>query len=70
MTRGVSMLLDVGRYGINAEVCWKIPLRRGWKDTTRIKSHLNETGLDNEMWMKLAQDYVQWQTLLLTVLNL
>jgi hypothetical protein len=31
---------------------------------------LNETGFDNEMWMKLAQDHVQWQTLLLAVLNL
>jgi hypothetical protein len=35
-----------------------------------IKVHLRETGYENERWVELAQDRVQWRDLLLVVLNL
>jgi hypothetical protein len=31
---------------------------------------LRETGCEDGMWMELAQDRVQWQALILVVLNL
>jgi len=43
-------------------------LRRKCEDN--IKIHLREVDCQNEMWMELAQDRVQWQTLVLAVLNL
>jgi hypothetical protein len=35
-----------------------------------IKIDLRETGCEDQRWMDLAQDYIQWQTLVLMVLNL
>jgi hypothetical protein len=34
------------------------------------KMDLRETGCEDGRWMELAQDRVQWQTLVLAVLNL
>jgi hypothetical protein len=34
------------------------------------KTDLMEIGYEDEMWMELAQDRVQWQALVLAVLNL
>jgi hypothetical protein len=56
---------------IHTEACWKRPLRRlrrRWKDN--IKMDLNEIGFEDGRWMKLAQDHVQWQALVLIALNL
>jgi hypothetical protein len=35
-----------------------------------IKMYLREIGYDDGRWMKLAQDHVQWQALVLVVLYL
>jgi hypothetical protein len=50
---------------------WKRPLgrpRRRWEDN--IKMDLRETGIDGEYWNRLAQDRVQWQVFVNTVMNL
>jgi hypothetical protein len=35
-----------------------------------IKICLRDTGYEDGRWMELAQDHVQWQALVLAVLNL
>jgi hypothetical protein len=40
----------------------------GWEDN--IKMEVKEMGCEVERWMELAQDHVQWQPLVLVVLNL
>jgi hypothetical protein len=42
--------------------------RRRWKDN--IKTDLREIDIDGANWIWLAQDRVQWQTFLNTVMNL
>jgi hypothetical protein len=62
--RGVYRVL-VGRPG------GKRPLgrpRRRWKDN--IKMELGEIGIDGANWIQLAQDRVQWQAFVNTVMNL
>jgi hypothetical protein len=71
MTSGVSMSLNVRKCGTHTEACWKWPLKRlsrRWKDNSKVD--LNETGFGNGRWMKMAEDHVQWQALVLIVLNL
>jgi hypothetical protein len=41
--------------------------RRRWEDN--IKMDLTETGIDGATWIKLAQDRVQWQAFVNTVMN-
>jgi hypothetical protein len=42
--------------------------RHRWEDN--IKLDLGETGIDGVNWIQLAQDRVQWQTYVDTVMNL
>jgi hypothetical protein len=42
--------------------------RRRWEDN--IKLDLKETGIDGVNWIQLAQDRVQWQAFVNTVMNL
>jgi hypothetical protein len=42
--------------------------RRSWEDN--IKMDLREIGIDGANWIQLAQDKVQWQTFVNTVMNL
>jgi hypothetical protein len=42
--------------------------RRRWEDN--IKLDLREIGFDGANWIQLAQDIVQWQTFVNTVMNL
>jgi hypothetical protein len=42
--------------------------RRRWEDN--IKLDLSEIGIDETNWIQLAQDRVQWQTFVKTVMNL
>jgi hypothetical protein len=42
--------------------------RRRWEDN--IKMHLREIGIDGANWIQLAQDRVQWQACVNTVMNL
>jgi hypothetical protein len=42
--------------------------RRRWEDN--IKMDLRETGIDWKNWIQLAQDKVQWQECVNTVMNL
>jgi hypothetical protein len=46
----------------------KQPLRRLRKDNTKV--NLSEIAQEDGMWKQLAQDYVQWQILVLTVVEL
>jgi hypothetical protein len=44
-----------------------------WGSATTVlvsKMDLNEMGCEDGRWMELAQDHVQWQALVLAVLNL
>jgi hypothetical protein len=41
--------------------------RRRWED--KINLDLREIGIDGANWIRLAQDRVQWQTFVNTVLN-
>jgi hypothetical protein len=41
--------------------------RRRWEDN--IKMDLGEIGIDGANWIRLAQDKVQWQTFVNTVMN-
>jgi hypothetical protein len=41
---------------------------RRWEDN--IKLDLRETGIDGVNWIQLAQDRVQWQACMNTVMNL
>jgi hypothetical protein len=62
--RGVYMIL-VGRPE------GKRPLGRPscrWED--KIKMDLREIGIDGANWIRLAQDRVQWQSFVNTVMNL
>jgi DNA polymerase III delta prime subunit len=43
-------------------------MRRWWEE--KIKMKIRELGSENRRWMELAQDRVQWQALVLAVLNL
>jgi hypothetical protein len=43
-------------------------LWRRWEDN--IKMDLREVGIDGANWMQLAQDRVQWQAFVNTVMNL
>jgi hypothetical protein len=43
-------------------------LRRRWEDN--IKMNLRERGIDGVNWVQLAQDRVQWQACVNTVMNL
>jgi hypothetical protein len=45
---------------------WEAP-SRGWEDN--IKMDLRETGMDGVNWIGLAQDRVQWQAFVNTVMN-
>jgi hypothetical protein len=40
------------------------------RDLANIKMDLREIGSEDERWMELTQDCVQWQALVLAVLNL
>jgi hypothetical protein len=40
----------------------------GWEGNNKID--LRETGYEDGRWMELAQNCVQWQALILAVLNL
>jgi hypothetical protein len=42
--------------------------RRRWEDN--IKTDFRETGIDWANWIRLAQDRVQWQAFVNTVMNL
>jgi hypothetical protein len=42
--------------------------RRRWEDN--IKVDLKEIGIDGANWIRLAQDVVQWQALVNTVMNI
>jgi len=42
--------------------------RRRWEDN--IKKDLREIGIDGTNWILLAQDRVQWQAFVSTVMNL
>jgi hypothetical protein len=42
--------------------------RRSWEDN--IKMELTEIGIDGANWIRLAQDRVQWQAFVSTVMNL
>jgi hypothetical protein len=42
--------------------------RRGWEDN--IKIDLREIGIDGANWIRLAQDRVQWQAFVNTVMKL
>jgi transposase len=42
--------------------------RRRWKDN--IKMDLRDIGIDGANWIQLAQDRVQWQAFMNTVMNL
>jgi hypothetical protein len=42
--------------------------RRRWEDN--IKLDLREIGIDGANWIRLAQDRVQWQAFVDTVMNL
>jgi hypothetical protein len=42
--------------------------RRRWEDN--IKMDLREIGIDGANWIRLAQDRVQWQSFVSTVMNL
>jgi hypothetical protein len=42
--------------------------RRRWEDN--IKRDLREIGIDGANWIRLAQDRVQWQAFVDTVMNL
>jgi hypothetical protein len=42
--------------------------RRMWEDN--IKMDLRETGIDGTNWIRLAQDRIQWQAFVNTVMNL
>jgi hypothetical protein len=42
--------------------------RRRWED--KIKVDLREIGIDGANWIRLAQDRVQWQAFVNTVMNL
>jgi hypothetical protein len=42
--------------------------RRRWEDN--IKMDLREIGIDGTNWMQLAEDRVQWQGFVNTVMNL
>jgi hypothetical protein len=42
--------------------------RRGWEDN--IKMDLREIGINGANWIRLAQDRVQWQAFVNTVMNL
>jgi hypothetical protein len=42
--------------------------RRRWEDN--IKLDLRETGIDRANWIQLAQDRVQWQAFVNTIMNL
>jgi hypothetical protein len=42
--------------------------RRRWEDN--IKMNLREIGIDGTNWIRLAQDRVQWRTLVNTEMNL
>jgi hypothetical protein len=42
--------------------------RRKWDDN--IKIDLKEKGIDGAKWIQLAQDRVQWQAFVNTVMNL
>jgi hypothetical protein len=42
--------------------------RRRWEEN--IKPDLRETGIDVANWIQLAQDRVQWQAIVNTVMNL
>jgi hypothetical protein len=42
--------------------------RRRWEDN--IKMDLREIGINGENWIQLAQDRVQWQACVNTVMNL
>jgi hypothetical protein len=49
----------------------KIPLgrpRRRWEDN--IKMDLREIGIDGAKWIRLAQDRVQWQAYVNTMMKL
>lgn len=43
-------------------------LRTVWEDD--IKMNFRESSYERTKWMGLAQDHVEWQTLVLTVLRL
>jgi hypothetical protein len=42
--------------------------RRSWADN--IKTDLREIGIDEENWIQLSQDRVQWRAYVNTVMNL
>jgi hypothetical protein len=42
--------------------------RRRWEEN--IKTDLREIGIDRANWIRLAQDRVQWQAFVSTVMNL
>jgi hypothetical protein len=42
--------------------------RRGWEDNT--ETNLKETGYDVVYWMQVAQDGIEWWTLMETLVNL
>jgi hypothetical protein len=43
-------------------------LRRRWEDN--IKVDIREIGIDEENWIQLARDRVQWRACVNTVMNL
>jgi hypothetical protein len=50
-------------------VCLGVPKERDhWEDI--IKMYLGEIGIDGANWIQLAQDRVQWQACVNTVMNL
>jgi hypothetical protein len=62
--RGVYMVL------VGIPEC-KRPLgrpRRRWEDNNKLE--LREIGIDGANWIQLAQDRVQWQPFVNTVMNL
>jgi hypothetical protein len=56
----------------SVEITWKNVYTEDRKKRREgnIKMDLRETGCENGRWMELAQDRVQWQALVLAVLNL
>jgi hypothetical protein len=47
------------------------PLGRSWRRwEDNIKMDLGEIGIDGANWIRLAQDRVQWQVFVNTVMNL
>jgi hypothetical protein len=66
MVGGDKGIQNFGRRGL-LEVLNLAEQKRRWEHNTEIG--LREIGCEDLIWMKLAQDRVEWQTLVLTMLN-